>query len=88
MTRSIWIGVVFFIFAMMASVGFDRSDRGVELSGVSLGGSAALADRKRGGGPRIELPDPAEVLESLAESADDGDDDDDDEGPDDGGDDN
>ena len=93
MTRSsIWIGAVSFVLAMLMSFSIDLSDRDAGLSGISLGGSAAFADRRdRRDGPKIELPS---VLETLADLNDDGDDaddgeaGDDDEGPDDGGDDN
>jgi hypothetical protein len=92
MTRSsIWI--VSFVLAMLMSFSIDLSGRDVGLSGISLGGSAAFADRRdrRDRGPKIELPS---VLETLADLSDDGDDaddgeaGDDDDGPDDGGDDN
>jgi hypothetical protein len=76
MTRSsIYIGVGAFVLAMMMSVGIDPLGWNIGTSSISLGGTTALAQVK------IELPDPADVVESLVDSqnADDEDDDDDDE---------
>jgi hypothetical protein len=92
MTRSsIWLGIGFFILALMGTVSTDPSARDIGLSRISLAGSPALADRRgRGDGPRIELPNPLDVADALEINVDSADDDgDDDEGPDDdGGDDN
>ena len=85
MARSFCIGIGAFVLAMMMSVGIDPSGWSTGTSSISLNGAAALAQVK------IELPDPADVVESLVDSqnADEEDDDDDDNTPDDNaGDDN
>jgi hypothetical protein len=78
MTRSrIWLGVGVFAFAMMLTIGIDPFGRNIGMTSISLGGLPAFAQLS------IELPDPADVVESLVDGdkAGDADDDDDDDDP-------
>ena len=72
MARSFCIGIGAFVLAMMMSVGIDPSGWSTGTSSIALGGSKAVAQVK------IELPDPADVVESLVDSQNAGDADDDD----------